>query len=129
MTARTPPPYATDDRLRATRGRAVRTMLVSGPIALGAATLATFGSGWLGDVGLDFLKGPWLLLAAATPWAPFLLALASWLSGRSRGALEASWNALAGWQRGLLGILVVLVAAAVIVGSVVLVLDRIGARG
>jgi hypothetical protein len=100
-------------------------MLVSGPIAVAALLAAPFASTWLASHGLEFAKGPWLLLLAATPLVPFLLALASWLSGRSRAELEADWNGLAGWQRGVLGTLIVLAAAAVILGGVAFVLTRL----
>jgi hypothetical protein len=92
---------------------------------VGVATFAAFGSAWLTGTRLEFLLRGELLVVIALPVVPFLIALASWLSSRSREELEAEWNGLRGWQRGGLGLLIVAIAAVIILGGVVLVLDRI----
>lgn len=100
-------------------------MLISGPVTVAAAVLAAFGSAWLKGTRLEFLLRGELLVVLALPAVPFLIALASWFSSRSREELEAAWMGLRGWQRGVLGILIVAIAAAVILGGVVLTLDRL----
>jgi type IV secretory pathway VirB2 component (pilin) len=117
------------DRQLLVRRRALRTMLVSGPITVAVAVVAAFGSAWLKGTRLEFLLRGEVLIVLALPAVPFLIALASWLSSRSREELEAAWNGLRGWQRGVLGIAIVLGAAAVILGGVVLALARITAQG
>lgn len=122
------PPYMVHDRRLQTRRRALRTLLVSGPITLAAAVFAVFAAEWLRGTRFAHLLRGELLVLLAVPMVPFLLALASWLTSQSREELEASWNGLRGWQRGVLGLLIVAAASAVILGGVALVLQRVVAR-
>ena len=129
MEARTPPPYATDDRQRHFRRAGLRAMAVFGPLAAAIAALAAVGARWLEGSALDFLAGPWLPYVAALPAIPFLAGLAVYVTGRPFRELAAAWDELRGWQRGVLGILIVLVAAAAILGGVALVLARLTSAG
>jgi hypothetical protein len=127
MESRTPPPYATDDRQRHFRRAGLRAMAVFGPLAAAVAALAAVGARWLEGGPLDFLAGPWLPYVAGLPAIPFLAGLAVYVTGRPFRELAAAWDELQGWQRGVLGLLIVLVAAAVIVGGVGIVLARLTA--
>lgn len=129
MEARTPPPYASDDRQRHFRRAGLRAMAVFGPLAAAIAALAAVGARWLEGSPLDFLAGPWLPYVAALPAIPFLAGLAVYVTGRPFRELAGAWDALAGWQRGVLGLLIVLVAAATILGGVALVLARLTSAG
>ncbi len=118
------PPYMVYDRQLRVRRRAAWTMAIFGPLTVAAAALAAFGTVWLKGTRFEpLLRGDLLLLLAA-PAVPFLIAIGSWFSGRSREELEAAWDGLRGWQRGVLGVAIIALAAAVILGGVALVLDR-----
>lgn len=119
------PPYATDDRRRVLRRNALRVMVIAGPLTAVNATVAAFAGSWLREGPLDFLIGPWLPYVAALPALPFLAAALVYVTGRPFDELAAAWSALSGWQRGVLGVLVVLLSAAVILGGVVLALARV----
>lgn len=69
---------------------------------------------YLMDRGYEVL-GPGLGL----PLLPFVYYLLELISGRPVPELARSWDALAGWQRGVLGTLVVLTVFAVMVTAIV----------
>ncbi len=122
MDERPLPPYMVYDRQLLVRRRAVRIMSVSGPIAVAVAVLLAVGSARAKGTWLEHLMRPELLFVAATPAVAFLFGLVSFLSSRSREELEAAWNGLRGWQRGLLGLGVVVFALGIVFFTAAVVL-------
>jgi hypothetical protein len=85
-------------------------MLVWGAIA------STFGvfAHWLTRHGWQIVGYGW-----GIPGAVALGGLVQFVSGISFIELSSKWNSLAGWQRGVLGILIVLACFALLLGCVV----------
>jgi hypothetical protein len=71
---------------------------------------------------LFFGAGNWHFVAYgfAIPGAMALVGLVQLLCGIPFGELARSWDSLAGWQRGILGTLFVLIACSVILGGLML---------
>jgi len=85
---------------------------------------AVLGGVWIACVLLLDQVG-WSLWGPGlgVPLVPFLIGLTELVSGRSFGALARSWDELKGWQRGLLGLVIVGVAGSVIVFGIGIVLS------
>ena len=64
--------------------------------------------------------GPEMLIAVATPSAYSLAGFIEFVSGIPFGKLASSWDSLRGWQRGVIGLLVVAAAFAVLIFGMVL---------
>jgi hypothetical protein len=94
---------------RSVRERAFLKLARWLPLAVAVGYLGN----WLQRKGYD-LPLPEL---AAIPGALALCALLEWASGRRITELNQAWMGLRGWQRLVLGLLVVLLAFACIVGS------------
>jgi len=69
-----------------------------------------FGAGNWNFIGYGF----------AIPGALALVGLIQLVSGVPFNELASSWDNLAGWQRGILGLIIVLVACSIIVGCLIL---------
>ena len=69
--------------------------------------------------------GPFGLILLMTPGGFSLAGLIQFISGVPFNELSDKWNALAGWQRGVYGILIFFVALAVAVGILALYLMTI----
>jgi hypothetical protein len=87
-------------RRRALIGIAVSSMI--------AAAFVAFRS-WESARGVRWI-GP----AEALPFVPFVYYLTELIMGQPVPVLARKWDALAGWQRGVLGTLVAIVAFAVV---------------
>jgi len=83
-------------------------LLVTGAII--AIANYAFGEGNWNFIGYGF----------AIPGAMALVGLIQLVGGVPFGELAAKWDSLAGWQRGILGTLLVLVAGIVIMGCMIL---------
>ena len=57
-----------------------------------------------------------VLIATAIPCVPFLIGVTEFLFGVPISQVSGKWDSLQGWQRGVLGILVVLAAFAIASG-------------
>jgi hypothetical protein len=79
--------------------------------------------GCLGMAGLfiaisfaGYMPGnPFMLIPAAIPFVYFCIGTIELLSGRPYQQLAQAWMALRGWQRGVIGTLIVLVAGFLII--------------
>ena len=56
--------------------------------------------------------------ALGMPIIPLLIGLTQLTTGRHFGELAHAWDSLAGWQRGVLGLVIVGIATAIIVGGI-----------
>lgn len=61
---------------------------------------------------------PFMLIPAAVPFVYFCMCMIELLTGRPYQQLAGAWMALKGWQRGVIGLLIVL-AAVFLIGVVV----------
>jgi hypothetical protein len=102
-------------RMNATRRQGLKLMVISG--ALTAVTMA--GVMWLARTGWTVRS-----YALGIPGAFFLAGLIQLVSGVPFAELAERWDALHGWQRGVLGTLIVLLSAGVIFGILALFLLR-----
>ena len=76
-------------------------------------------------LGLSFAgyvpANPFMLIPAAIPFVYFCIGSIELISGRPYQQFARSWMALKGWQRGVLGTLIVIVAFIIIFGGVGLI--------
>lgn len=98
------------------RRSGVKWLAVGGAIAAVwiAALLVLKARGW-------FVYGP----GVGVPVVPMLVGTTQLVTGHFVGDLARAWDSLAGWQRGILGLLIVIVAGTAIVGGVALVLSLV----
>jgi hypothetical protein len=92
--------------------------------------LKFIGSGLLGAIAIYFfvhserfqsgVVGPVKLIAVAVPGAYSLVGFLEFVSGISFGKLASSWDSLMGWQRGVIGLVVVAAAFAALIFGMVL---------
>ena len=84
------------------RARGFILMLVGGLFAAGVLYIvATKGMG-------NPMRGSYALIGFAVPCVPFLMGLVELLFGVPISQVSNKWDALQGWQRGVLGTLIVL---------------------
>lgn len=72
---------------------------------------------WLKSQG--YTPNSFALIGLGAPVAIGLVGLLEVLMNRPFSEMEGWWNGLQGWQRGLLGLLVVVIAFAIIIGAMV----------
>jgi hypothetical protein len=75
---------------------------------------------------LGFQLSPFGMIPFALPGAFALKGLLEFVTGFPFLELARRWDELKGWQRGVLGTIIVLVALVVIIGGVGLVLSQLG---
>ncbi|SRR6266516_3682427 len=76
-------------------------------------------------VGISFAgympANPFMLIPAGIPFVYFCIGSVELITGRPFQQLADSWMALKGWQRGVIGTLIVLLAGALIIFGLALV--------
>lgn len=101
--------------LRSVRERALLKLLRWVPLSIAVG----YAGNWLQRHDYQFP----LMELATIPAALALIALVEWITGRRIADLNAAWMRLRGWQRLVLGLLVIFFAYACIVASLGLFLD------
>lgn len=93
--------------MNATRHQGLKLLLISGALTI----VTTAGAMWFARKGWTVRTYAW-----GIPGAFFLAGLIQLVSGVPFVELAERWDALHGWQRGVLGTLIVLLSAVVIFG-------------
>ena len=76
-----------------------------------------------GISAIGYLPGnPFMLIPAAIPFVYFCIGLIELISGRPYQQLADSWMALRGWQRGVIGTLIIIVGGVIIIWVVTAVM-------
>ena len=93
--------------MNTTRRHGLRLLVISGVLT----AITTAGAMWLASKGWTVRTYAW-----GIPGAFFLVGLIEVVSGVPFSELAARWDDLHGWQRGVLGTLIVLLSTGVIFG-------------
>jgi hypothetical protein len=92
------------------RKRALKKVTIGILGCLGMAVL------FIGIAFAGYMPGnPFMLIPAAIPFVYFCVGIVELLTGRPYQQLAEAWMALRGWQRGVIGTLIVLVAGFLII--------------
>ena len=102
-------------RMSATRRQGLKLLVISGALTV----VTTAGVMWLTRIGWTVRS-----YAVGIPGAFFLAGLIQLVSGVPFAELAERWDGLHGWQRGVLGTLIVLLSAGVIFGILAIFLLR-----
>ena len=101
--------------MSATRRQGLKLLVISGALTV----VTTAGVMWLTRIGWTVRS-----YAVGIPGAFFLAGLIQLVSGVPFAELAERWDGLHGWQRGVLGTLIVLLSAGVIFGILAIFLLR-----
>ena len=98
--------------------------MISGTRKIGALAFSVGAAlsillGWLAS-SYDLLRFKFVVIALAVPVALTMGGLSQLVTGVPFLHVASQWNSLQGWQRGVLGTLVVLVFSALAFGSIIL---------
>jgi hypothetical protein len=94
------------------RKRGIRRFL----LGFAAGVAAGFFLYWLQQQG--YMLNSFAMIAVATPAAWGLVGLLEIITNRPFSEMEDWWNGLRGWQRGILGLFVVIFAFALLIGGI-----------
>jgi hypothetical protein len=96
----------------------VRTSGLLKVIGSGAAFALVLGTVLKNGLGDPSHGGPFKMIAMGVPGAFALAGLIELITGIEFQRLASAWDGLAGWQRGVLGIVIVIVAFALMIAGV-----------
>ena len=94
--------------------------LMGGLKLLGGALVFAAILAYLMQHGLEPGRTPFKIIGPAIPGAFALVGLVEVVTGMHVTEVASAWDALAGWQRGILGTLVVVIAFVLMMGGVAL---------
>jgi len=107
----------------AVRHRALRRLPFVAALPVAAVAIVLLGQEWARARGWTFGRG--LGIAMGLTGVPLLGALSEAVTGIEVRELARRWDALAGWQRGVIGVAAVVVALALFLGIALTVAVRL----